>query len=98
MPRTASGAVQINSLRCFTETLPLLKSHSCQQQHGWQVQAESRLEIWMGLLGGFLSSLLLCFQSTGYPDLCSMGNVSSLLRMAQLQIAWLLSCSSQAGG
>lgn len=55
-----------------------------------QVPAESRLEIWTGLLGAcvgvFLSSLLLCFVSTVYPDLGSMGNVSSLLHMAQLQL------------
>lgn len=54
-----------------------------------QVPAESHLEIWTGLLGAwgvFLSSLLLCFLSTGYPDLGSMGNVSSLLHMAQLQL------------
>lgn len=51
-----------------------------------QVQVESRLEIWTGLLGGFLSSLLFYFLSTGYPDLGSVGNVSSLLHMAQLQL------------
>lgn len=99
MPRMARVGCADKLPQMLDNDPHLLKSHSCQQRHGWQVQAESHREIWMGLLGvgwgGFLSSLSLCFLSTEYPDLCSIGECLIFTPYGLAPVTWILSCNAR---
>lgn len=65
MPRTVRVG-SADKLPQVLHTSP--KSHSCHQCHDRQAHTESGFAIRRGLLQGFLSSLLLCFLSTGYSN------------------------------